>query len=134
MKIVNLLTFLVRKCVRLEKIPVLPDQFALEGTVRDLRKIFEKEITFATWWPENQAYILTGKNQISLFHPKKDQPIKSFDILPSDEEIQNCKDFDFRHNCTESEIYAAVPINQTSIIIASKHAGSLQTMVSFPQI
>ena len=133
MKIVNLLIFL-RKCVILENIPVLPDQFALEGTVRDLRKISDKEITFATWWPENQAYILTGKNQISLFHPEKEQQIKSFDILPSNEEIQNCKDFDFRHNCTESEIYAAVPINQTSIIIASKHAGSLQTMVSFPQI
>ena len=133
MKIVNLL-ILLRKCVILENIPVLPDQFALEGTVRDLQKIFDKDITFATWWPENQAYILTGKNKISLFHPEKDRPIKSFDILPSNEEIQNCKDFDFRHNCTESEIYAAVPINRTSIIVASKHAGSLQTMVSFPQI
>ena len=131
MKIVNLL-ILLRKCVILENIPVLPDQFALEGTVRDLQKISDKDITFATWWPENQAYILTGKNKISLFHPEKDRPIKSFDILPSNEEIQNCKDFDFRHNCTESEIYAAVPINRTSIIVASKHAGSLQTMVSFP--
>ena len=66
---------------------------------------------------------------ISFLHPKQELLIKSYEISPADEDIQNCKDFYFRHNCTENKIIAAVPLNATSIIIASQHAGILQTMV-----